>query len=581
MKSSIKEIQTLYLTSEIPLYVAFSGGKDSSFALDLVVKAILGIPEEQRLQEIIVMFSDTLLEMPPVIGQIQNSIQAFQDFCKENRLPFIFKQVSPELQDTFWSKIIGIGYTLPRRDYRWCTDRMKIKPMQKAIDDVLNIYGGYIAVTGARKDESADRKERLESNALDGYLHLKKHSDSRCRLLAPIEDMTQEDVWDYIYTKSESWIDSNGLGAIYSEAAGDGDECTSVLEGGEAGNKPGCSKSARFGCYCCPLFEKDKTLNNLAVGNEYLKLIEDFRNWLVQFRDGHWDKRDVYNHRNFKKIEYDRDTHRKGMVSPGGYSLAFRKEILFKLLEMQDEVQKTNPEFEAISLAELEFIQDRWLKEGDLELTVVEYMKYNKEVEIKYDKKLFKNASTLVRFHNKEKLDFHRTLSLYSCQHRNNRYYAQLALQLEKYTNNATRYIYALGGKLLKSTQDDAIDYILTLPVETTQFYPTPNIEEIYRQEWTADTINFLTLEKLVYKKEIKAPLDRNLFGYVGKRAEGFTKLESVQSSDNNWEEDPSLSLADKYAIIEDAIEVNRKEIKAENLITKYRIEQEWLEETA
>jgi len=204
MKSSIKEIQTLYLTSKIPLYVAFSGGKDSSFALDLVVKAILRIPEEQRLQEVIVMFSDTLLEMPPVIGQIQNSIQKFQDFCKENKLPFVFKQVSPELQDTFWSKLIGIGYTLPRRDYRWCTDRMKIKPMQKAIDDVLKEYGGYIAVTGARKDESADRKERLESNALEGYLHLKKHSDSRCKLLAPIEDMTQEDVWDYIYTKSES-----------------------------------------------------------------------------------------------------------------------------------------------------------------------------------------------------------------------------------------------------------------------------------------------------------------------------------------------------------------------------------------
>ncbi len=129
-------------------------------------------------------------------------------------------------------------------------------------------------------------ERKAESNTLEGYLHLKKHSDSRCKLLAPIEDMTQDEVWDYIYTKSESWVDKNGLGVIYSEAAGDGDECTSVLEGGEAGNKPGCSKSARFGCMICPLFKKDKTLNNLAKENKYLFIVENFRNWIVQFRNG-------------------------------------------------------------------------------------------------------------------------------------------------------------------------------------------------------------------------------------------------------------------------------------------------------
>jgi len=392
------------------------------------------------------------------------------------------------------------------------------------------------------------------SNAIDGYIHLKKHSDSRCRLLAPIEDMTQDEVWDYIYTKSESWVDKNGLGFVYSEAAGDGDECISVLEGGEAGNKPGCSKSARFGCIICPLFEKDKTLNNLTKGHEYLSLVEEFRNWLVQFRDGHWDKRDIYNHRDFKKIEYSRETHRLGMISPGGYTLEFRNEILVKLLKMQDDVQRTNPEFEIISVTELEFIQDRWLREGDFE---------ERGVDIKYNKELLVNALTLSILQSSETSASIGTISYYSHQHQNNRYYAQLALQLEKTTGNTKEYIYGLSGLSNEISQEEAVKLVLSLPVEITQYYPTPDIEEIIREEWASDTINFVTIEKLVHTKAIKPPVERNLFGYVGERAEEFEKMDNLEENDYNWEEDPNLSFEDKIAILEDSIDCNREEMKA------------------
>ncbi len=558
IRQSIAEIQNLYLSSKIPLYVAYSGGKDSTVALDLVAKAIKSLPKEKRAKEVFVLFSDTLLEMPPVIGQIKNSIKRFEEYSLKNGLPFVFKQVSPELKNTFWSKLIGIGYSLPRRDYRWCTDRMKIKPMEKAIKEVKEKYGGYIAVTGARKDESHDRKNRLEANALDGYLHLKKHIDHNCKLLAPIEDMTQDDVWNYIYTQSESWVDKSGLGAIYSEAAGDGDECSSLIEGS---NSPGCSKSARFGCYICPLFERDKTLNNLAANNEYLATIESFRNWLIQFRDGHWEKRDIYNHRNFKKLEYDKNTHRKGMVSPGGYTLDFRKEILFRLLEMQKDVKKIKPDFEAISISELEFIQDRWLKEGDLDLTIVNtFQKRGKN--IKYNKELYKNAILLKEIFKRENSATIGSLSYYSSQYKDNRYCAQLALQLMKHTNNAKEYIYALGGLSLSVSQEEAVKLVLSLPVETAQFYPTPDIEEIIRQEWKSDTINIVTIEKLVYNGDIKPPSTRNLFGYEGERAEEFEKIENLEANNYDWENDPNLSLADKIAIMEDAIDYNRKEIK-------------------
>jgi len=43
----------------------------------------------------------------------------------------------------------------------------------------------------------------------------------------------------------------------------------------------GCSKSARYGCWVCPLFERDKTLSNLSNHYDYLKDMETFRNWLI------------------------------------------------------------------------------------------------------------------------------------------------------------------------------------------------------------------------------------------------------------------------------------------------------------
>lgn len=566
IQNSIDEIKEIYLTDNKPLYVAYSGGKDSTVVLDIVVKAIKQIEAHKRDKEVFVLFSDTLLEMPPVIDQIKDSIRSFKNYCGKEDLPIVFKQVEPELYNTFWSKLIGIGYTLPRRDYRWCTDRMKITPMQKAVKEIVDRYEGYIAVTGARKDESEDRRKRLEKNAIDGYLHLKKHSEPNCKLLAPIEDFTTKEVWEYIYYKTESWVKKESLGTIYSSAAGDDEECTTILEGGELGNNPGCSKSARFGCMICPLFEKDKTLNNLSEEHAYLSIIEEFRNWLVQFRDGHWDKRDVYNHRDFRKIEYNKDNHRKGMVSPGGYTLEFRIEILKRLLKMQDEVRAVKPDFQIITKEELEFIQDRWLKEGDLNLSAVELAAHS-GIEVSYDTDLHKKIKLLAALQKIEDASMYGTLSYYSSQYHNNRYYAQLVCQLDEMAGNAEEYVYALSGLSETISQQEAVELVLTLPVETKQYYPTPDIEKIRRKEWERDEINIVTVENLIARREITAPDQRNLFGYEGEWAEEFNKIESLQDNDYNWEEDPNLSFDDKIAILEDAIDFRRKEIKAERRI--------------
>ena len=47
----------------------------------------------------------------------------------ENKLPIIPHRLVPEVTNTFWVNLIGRGYPYPRRDFRWCTDRMKIDPL--------------------------------------------------------------------------------------------------------------------------------------------------------------------------------------------------------------------------------------------------------------------------------------------------------------------------------------------------------------------------------------------------------------------------------------------------------------------
>ena len=77
------------------------------------------------------------------------------------------------------------------------------------------------------------------------------------------------------------------------------------------------------------------------------------------------------------------------------------------------------------------------------------------------------------------------------------------------------------------------------------------------------DKINFVTVENLIQENKIKRPETKNLFGYEGERAEEFNKFDTLVENDYNWEEDPNLSLADKIAIIEDAIDYNHKKVKS------------------
>ena len=52
-------------------------------------------------------------------------------------MPIKPHKLTPEVENTFWVNLIGRGYPAPRNKFRWCTERLKIKPSNKFIRDVV------------------------------------------------------------------------------------------------------------------------------------------------------------------------------------------------------------------------------------------------------------------------------------------------------------------------------------------------------------------------------------------------------------------------------------------------------------
>src|SRR6476469_214065 len=76
------EIRDLYLADAIPWVVGYSGGKDSSAALQLVWLALRDLPPEQRQKPVHVISTDTLVEQPLVAAWVDASLGRMRDAAR-------------------------------------------------------------------------------------------------------------------------------------------------------------------------------------------------------------------------------------------------------------------------------------------------------------------------------------------------------------------------------------------------------------------------------------------------------------------------------------------------------------------
>lgn len=352
----IAQIQQLYRADSVPWVVGYSGGKDSTAVLQLVWLALADLPPTQRTKPVHVISTDTLVENPVVAAWVSHSLEVLEAAARRDHLPITPHRLTPAVSDTFWVNLIGRGYPAPRPKFRWCTERLKIKPSNAFIRDMVRSHGEAILVLGTRKAESSGRSHRMTELESRRVRDLLSPNDSlpNCLVYSPVENWSNDDVWTFLMQRPNPWGYSNKeLLTMYQGASPDG-ECPLVVDS----STPSCGDS-RFGCWTCTLVDKDKSMSAMIQNDEekewMLPLLE-LRNELDVADDRHL--------RDFRRMNGSVQLFHDQPI-PGPYTQEARERWLRRLLDAQTWIQGNGPDYvrslELVTLAELEEIRRLWV----------------------------------------------------------------------------------------------------------------------------------------------------------------------------------------------------------------------------
>ena len=334
--SDIKDsLRLLYLEDPRPWLVGFSGGKDSTMLASLIVELVAGIPQDQHKKPVVILCTDTRVEIPAIAEMIAGTLARIQRFSQQNDLNIEVNLLKPPPEESFWVNMIGRGYPPPNRTFRWCTQRLKIDPVNTFVQQRLGHWSEAILHLGARRAESSTRAQTMANRERRNGLN--RHPDlPRVWVSNPIEFLTTEEVWAYLLQKPNPWGgDNRPLYKLYASASNG--ECPIQIDT----STPSCGNS-RFGCWTCTVVDRDKASEGLlASGDERMEKLIEFRETLLDFRDpanGWRDKRRM-----------------NGNNGPGPLTIEARRELLKRLLALQEETH-----VEVISPEELLLIQQLW-----------------------------------------------------------------------------------------------------------------------------------------------------------------------------------------------------------------------------
>ena len=323
-KRTIAEIKLEYMKDISPWLLAYSGGKDSSAVLNLLVQAIVNTPCLHR--KVYVVFCDTGVENPIVTDFVRYAFRQVNSFTKRNNLPISTYIVRPKKKNRFWIKVIGRGCPPPTNRFRWCTDKLRVNPLRDFC--IKHKLTNVTTILGVRKGESHQRDRTIKKYVKQSkYL---RYYDSVNRLYyCPIFNYSVADVWSCL---SNGSVFSNRFYSRLERIYGINDKCKNNMD---------MSNGYRMGCWVCTVVRKDKSAEDLVKrGYTQLEPYLRFRDWISSFRDN---------------PRYRRKKRRNGSKGPGPITIQGRRLILSKLLKLQKEVKK-----KLITDSDLDFIYREW-----------------------------------------------------------------------------------------------------------------------------------------------------------------------------------------------------------------------------
>jgi len=330
-----------FVADNRPWVIAFSGGKDSTLLLQLVYEMLLEVGPQHH-KPVYVISSDTRVEAPNIEQYVQNNLAQLAEHAGQSNLDLAVHIVRPNVDQGFWGNLIGKGYPPPTRWFRWCTTKMKIKPVRKVVDSIVAEYGSVLLLLGTRIAESANRSRQMQSREYSSRGLNPHHDIPNALVLQPIGQWTTDQVWEYLFTHNPPpWGGSHDeMLQLYRQA--NSGECPVVTDL----DTPPCGGN-RFGCWTCTVIKEDKSMKGfIDTGEEWMQPLYEFRQWLKIIREDE-GIRNKYK--------------RNGQPGLGPFTSDARVMILEKLLKTELKVG-----LQLIGDDELLYIQQIWTEEFDI-----------------------------------------------------------------------------------------------------------------------------------------------------------------------------------------------------------------------
>jgi len=350
----IQEMSTVYQHDSRPWMIGFSGGKDSTLLCCLVFEMLKRLSPEQRNKTVYIVSSDTMVENPIVRDYMHKMSALIEEQGKKYNIKSDI--IYPKVEDSFWCRVIGLGYPTPEPPgFRWCTNRLKIRPMNTYIRDTIKNNGEVVLLLGVRKAESTYRANNIREREIEGKL-LIPHSDiANAYVYNPMTELPNESVWQYLLrgdAMSPWGSDNKYLFSLY-QGENLGEEQSVIGEIDE--EKIPITGNSRFGCWICTMVKEDKSLNAfINRGETWLQPLRNYRNKLLELRTTPGARE--YKRRN--GVVYRKQN---GELGEGPFTMESRKKILRGLLELEKETGLS-----LITMEELKQIDLLWDQEGDL-----------------------------------------------------------------------------------------------------------------------------------------------------------------------------------------------------------------------